>query len=345
MSDKPILATPLFPSFSGMYPMMRYALGTTLIMVAALGLDYSLAYMTPVLAVNFFVPGAKPPSLKTAVTFLMVVAVAIFTGIIFSRFFLDYPLVFLPLLILILFHIYYIESFHQIKVWFIISLLVIPMISLESDQLGKTIGLNLFLNALLAISLVLIVYFIFPGNGLASGKKKTIVTVSVTSHQRFVSASKKVVVIMPVLLLFFVFSLNDALLILIFVALLSMNPAFADKKAGIALIIANLGGGLAAILAFNLLTVVTELYFAGLLTLFFSLIFGERLFSNKPLSALFGTAYSTFLLIVGNVTSTTGEAGEIVWARIFQLTIVVVYLVVAFSFLDYLIPDNNNKKV
>ena len=185
MSDKPISVNPVFPSFSGMYPMMRYALGTTLIMVAALGLDYTLAYMTPVLAVNFFVPGAKPPTLKTAVSFLMVVAIAIFTGIMFSRFFLEYPLVFLPLLILILFHIYYIESFQQIKLWFIISLLVIPMISLESDQLGKTIALNLFLNALLAISLVLIVYFIFPDHGIVSDQKKNVATVPLTRPSAF----------------------------------------------------------------------------------------------------------------------------------------------------------------
>lgn len=343
MSDKPISVNPVFPSFSGMYPMMRYALGTTLIMVAALGSDYTLAYMTPVLAVNFFVPGAKPPTLKTAVTFLMIVAIAIFTGIIFSRFFLEYPLVFLPLLILILFHIYYIESFQQVKLWFIISLLVIPMISLESEQLGKTIALNLFLNALLAISLVLIVFFIFPDHGVVSDQKKNAATVPLTNHQRFVSAGKKSIVIFPVLILFFVFSLTDALLILIFVALLSMNPAFTTKKAGVGLIIANLGGGLAAIVAFNLLTIVTELYFVGLLTLFFGLIFGEKLFSNKPLSSLFATAYSTFLLILGNVTSTTGEAGEIVWTRILQLTIVVVYLVIAFFIVNNLIPDKNYK--
>ncbi len=122
-----------------------------------------------------------------------------------------------------------------------------------------------------------------------------------------------------------------------------MNPAFTSKKAGIALIIANLGGGLAAIAAFNLLTIVTEIYFAGLLTLLIGLIFGEKLFSNKPLSSLFATAYSTFLLILGNVTSTTGEAGEIVWTRILQLTIVVVYLVIAFFIVNNLIPDKNYK--
>jgi hypothetical protein len=89
MSDKPISVNPVFQSFSGSYPMMRYALGTTLIMVAALGLDYTLSYMTPVLAVNFFVPGAKPPTLKTAVSFLMVVAIAIHRYYVQQVFFLN----------------------------------------------------------------------------------------------------------------------------------------------------------------------------------------------------------------------------------------------------------------
>ncbi len=106
MSDKPIPVNPVVPSFSPMYPMLRYALGTTIIMAAALGLDYTLSYMTPVLAVNFFVPGAKPLTLKSAFSFLLIVAIATLTGVMFSRFFLDYPLVFLPMLILILFHIY-----------------------------------------------------------------------------------------------------------------------------------------------------------------------------------------------------------------------------------------------
>jgi hypothetical protein len=122
-----------------------------------------------------------------------------------------------------------------------------------------------------------------------------------------------------------------------------MNPAFANKKAGLALIAANLGGGLAAIVAYNLLTIVPSLIFLGLLTLITGLIFGEKLFSHKPISALFGTAFSTFLLILGNVTSFIGEAGEMVWTRIFQLAIVVVYLVLAFFLADHFIKADKTE--
>jgi len=319
-------------------PVLRYAFGATIIMLVAMSLNYTLAYLTPVLALTFLAPGAKPPTLKTTVLFLLIIAITCMTGIFFSRFFLDYPLVFMPLLILAIFHIYYTTSLQNMKVWFIISLLVIPMISLQSAELGNIVAINLFLNALLAISLVWLVYFIFPVKVSAHDIKKSAApAIAIPARIRFISACKKILVIMPILISFFVFSLTDTLLVLVFVSLLSMNPAFANKKAGIALVMANVGGGLAAILAFNFLTVVPNLIFLGLLTLLFGLLFGEKLFSGKPVSALFGTAFSTFLLILGNVTSITGEAGEIVWTRIFQLTIVVVYLVIAFFLADHFI--------
>lgn len=173
-----------------------------------------------------------------------------------------------------------------------------------------------------------------------NAENKKVSTVPVQSERtRFISAGKKILVIMPVLILFFVFNWTNALLVLIFITILSMNPAFASKKAGLALIVANLGGGIAAIVAYNLLTVVPNLIFLGLLTLLTGFIFGEKLFSHQPASALFGTAFSTFLLILGNVTSFIGEAGEMVWTRILQLGIVVVYLVLAFFLVNHFIEE------
>jgi hypothetical protein len=46
-------------------------------------------------------------------------------------------------------------------------------------------------------------------------------------------------------------------------------------------------------------------------------------------------AFSTFVLILGNVTSFRGEAGEEVWTRILQLGIVVIYIVIAFGVVDH----------
>jgi hypothetical protein len=45
-------------------------------------------------------------------------------------------------------------------------------------------------------------------------------------------------------------------------------------------------------------------------------------------------AFSTFLLILGNVINLAGEAGEMVWIRIFQIGLAVVYVVMAFGLLN-----------
>jgi len=345
MSGKAITINPLPVAAIELNPLLRYAFGSTIIMLVAMSLNYTLAYLTPVLALTFLAPGAKPPTIKTTLLFLMIIAVTSATGIIFSRFFLEYPLVFMPLLILAIFHIYYTTSLQHMKLWFIISLLVIPMISQQSMQLGNVVAVNLFVNALVAISLVWLVYFIFPYKETIQEVKKASAGILPSERIRFISAGKKMLVIIPVLISFFVFNWTNALLVLIFVSILSMNPAFANKKAGLALIAANLGGGLAAIVVYNLLTVVPSLIFLGLLTLITGLIFGEKLFSHKPISALFGTAFSTFLLILGNVTSFIGEAGEMVWTRIFQLAIVVVYLVLAFFLVNHFITADKPETI
>ena len=68
-------------------PVLRYAFGAAIIMTAAMALNYTLAYLTPVLAMGFLAPGVKAPTLKSSVGFLLVILVSSFTGFIFSRFF------------------------------------------------------------------------------------------------------------------------------------------------------------------------------------------------------------------------------------------------------------------
>jgi hypothetical protein len=315
---------------------LRYAVGSAIIMMFALGYDYQLAYFTPVLALNFLAPTAKAPTLKSSVAFLLSVALASLAGLMFSRFFLDYPLVFLPLLALILFHIYYTTALQSMKVWLIISILLIPMMSMQSAQLGGIIAVNLFMNALLALLLVWVIYFIFPGKESVSAGNPKVTTDQPTSRQRYISAITKSSVVTPVVVLFFVFNWSGSMLVLFFVAILSMNPAAANKKTSVAMILANLGGGVAAIIVFNLLTVATSFIYSGILTLLVGLLFGNGLFSRKPAAALFGMAFSTFLLILGNVISLAGEAGEIVWVRIFQIGIAMLYMVVAFRLVERL---------
>jgi hypothetical protein len=313
----------------------RYAFGSALIMMVAMGADYTLSFLTPVLALNFMGPNTRTPGLRTSAVFVFSVAATIISGVLMADFLLEYPLVFLPVLLLAVFHLYYTTSMQQVKVWWFISLLAIPLIKMESPEMGNTIAINLFLNAMLAIILVMVVWIIFPSGDTNRGTPAA-AKASVSEGEKFIAALNKTLVVTPIIILFYILSLSDALLILVFVAVLSMNPATSNPKAGAGVIVGNLAGGLAAILAYNLLTIVPVFLFMGLLVLLAGLLFGERVFSGKPTAALFNMGFSTFLLILGNVTAVAGEAGDKVWTRIFQISIVVVYMIFAFKIADAL---------
>ncbi len=55
-------------------PMLRYALGSTLLMALAMGVGWDMSYLTPVLALSFFAPGTTMPRFKDGLAFLGIIA-------------------------------------------------------------------------------------------------------------------------------------------------------------------------------------------------------------------------------------------------------------------------------
>ena len=90
------------------------------------------------------------------------------------------------------------------------------------------------------------------------------------------------------------------------------------------MIAGNLMGGIVAILLFELLVVVPIFIFFLMLILGIGLFFATKLFEGKQGSPLFGMAFSTTILILGQSTSGTADAGDKVWMRVIQIMIAVV---------------------
>ena len=119
--------------------------------------------------------------------------------------------------------------------------------------------------------------------------------------------------------------------------MLSQQPAFASNfKGGLALIIGNTVGGIVAILYYELLVMVPEFGFFLLLVLLAGIAFGARVFSGKKTAPLYGMAYSTLLLVICSSTSSSSEAEAKVYTRVIQVTIAVIYVVVAFGIVNRL---------
>jgi len=328
-------------------PVLRYVVGSSFIMAVTALMNYDLAYLTSVLALGYMAPGAKPLTSKQGINFILALTVITGLTVVFSEIFLAYALVFMPLLALALLWLYFIDKLPvMIKVFFLISLIVIPFVSIDSGAIGSYIAVRLVFNALMAILLTQFIFLIFPlseadlyfAKEQQQGKEQT-------EKDRFAYAMQIIIIILPVLLLFYIFKLSSSVLILIFIAILSMSPSLSNPKVGMVMIVANILGGVFAILTYRFLVMVPNFIFMILLTLCVGLLFGNRLFSKNKLAPIYGTGFSTFLLILGSVTSSDAEAGSKVWSRVIQIAIAVIYVVVAFGILDQIKKYKNRKLV
>lgn len=318
-------------------PIVRYVVGISFILFVTALMGYPLAYLTTVLALGYIAPGTKPLTFRQGASFLVILIIINLITFIFSSIFNDYPLVFMPLLFLGILWVYYTNSLPvMVKLFSIVSIFVIPLMSLEPTGISAFVAISLIFNAFMAIALSQLVFKAFPWSKSDEIFVKTKQqAVKKTEKERFGYALNIVSILLPVILLFFIFKLSGGLLILIFIGILSMSPALANAKVGIFMIAANILGGLFAIVAYNLLVIVPLFPFMILLVLFVGFIFGSRLFSSSKLAPIFGTGFSTFLLILGSVTASDDEAGSAVWSRLIQISIAVIYVVIAFGVLNY----------
>ncbi|MCF6224105.1 MAG: hypothetical protein L3J34_10305 [Flavobacteriaceae bacterium] len=343
MSDKVAQISGVKTNWRAIIPLLRYVSGIGLIMAVSTLWNYDLAYLTAVLGIGYIAPGAKPLTFKQGLNFIFTLIIITGVILIFSAYYLDYPLVFMPLLLLALLWIYYTDKIVGIvKIFLLMSIIVIPFVSIDSAVIGRYIAINLTTNALMAIILTQFIFLIFPWS---EADEKFIKTKQAGAKQsemdRFNYALNIVIILIPVLLLFYFFKLTSSVLILIFIAILSMSPALANPKVGLVLVVANVLGGIVAIVGYKLLSTIPNFTFMILLVLSVGLLFGNRIFSSHKLSQVFASGLSAFLLILGSVLSSDAEAGEKVWPRVIQIVLAVIYVVIAFRILSVF---NNFKK-
>ncbi len=249
---------------------------------------------------------------------------------------------------LILLHIFYAspkELPSVVKIFLLLAIAAIPLLGMQSMYLAAFLAIGLGTNAITTIVLVWLVYGIIPDRRqkITAASKKPMPAQS--KNKRFKTALISTSVVFPVFLLFSFYLKTDALLILIYIMLLTGQPGFAKSfKAGGAMLVANVVGGLIAILSYELLVIVRMFPYLLLLVLLWGLILGEKLFSDRPAASLYGTAFSTFLVIIGMTTNTEAEADTKVYTRIFQTFIAVVYIVTASGFVTALVESFSGRK-
>jgi len=328
---------------------LRYAFGATLAMAVAMGFGWMLSYLAPLLTLSFLSSPAGRPSLKNGVVFILIIIIANVFALTFGKILLPYPLVFIIIIGYLLFIMYYAlgsKVSSIIILWLMIALLTIPLVIMEYKGMAVFVAESLIFGGIVALIVARISFALFPDKKNHLFKNQSEPQYLLTKSERFEHATKTTIVVLPLLLLFYFFKLSDALLILIYTALLSMQPGFAkDFSNGKPLIVGNLMGGIVAMFAYEVFVIIPEYFFMLIIIFLSGLFFGYRLFLGKKNSALFGMAYSTFVLIIGSVTGTFDEEANIkVYFRVIEIMVAVIYLVSAFGLIEYFKRERTKKR-
>ena len=317
---------------------LRYAVGSTIAMGIAMGIAWPLSFLVPVLSLSFLASAEPPPTLRKGATFVATIAVACIVGLWAIKYLIGIPALFFGGFALILLRIFYAQNSGAppfLMLWLLIALLLLPMIAVISPGMAVQIVWSLIVGAAASLLVTWVAHGLIPDPRETASASAKATGPLAPAGERLSTALLQVTVVFPVFVLFHLMEWAGALLVLIFVALLSLQPGFAANfKAGSALILGNVIGGIAAIASYKLLTIVPEFPFLLLLCLLGGLFFGSNLLSGGKRAPLSGMAYSTMLLILGTTTSSDGDAASAVYTRIFQMMIAVTYVVLAFGFLN-----------
>ncbi len=325
----------------------RYALGSTLAIAVAMGFDWQLSFLTPVLVVSFLGNATPRPAIKSLVTFVAIVAVACAIGSAMAILLVPYPVVYLLALGLLLFHLFLAKMRGApplLITWMLIAVLLIPILASLSTKLAVVVAGYMVYGSAIAVGIVWLAHIAIPDPpqivaAAPAGTQKE----SLSPEYGFYRALLGTAVVFPVAALFFAYQSASSLIILMFIAILTMQPSLtAGYKAGMALIVGNLIGGIASVVIYDLLVIAPHFGFLVLLTLLAALLFGTGLFSSSRWAPLSGMAFSTLLLIIGSTTSSYGDASDKASTRVIQITLAVIYAVVAHNVLLKLFPHRES---
>ncbi len=312
---------------------LRYATGVTLSIAIAYGVGWPMAWLATILTAAFLGNRAPRPNLKASLVILLAILLIFGVGLFMTLHFYNYPLVFAVLVSTGLYLNFYMAARGGSKFIVLLctmAILLIPLVGGPDPRLALMVAGGFLTSAAVALLCTQLAHTLVPGGTLPPQAAQEV------AEDPAYSAWLSTAVILPVALLCLAFNMTGAVLPLIMIATLSQKPDFSTgAKGGLALIAANLAGGLAAVLFYQLLRISPTYPFlvAGLGAM--ALLFGQRIFSDRPTAPLYGSAFSTVLILIGSGTGEYGgETGSAFYQRIGLIMLSVCYVVGALSLLQ-----------
>ncbi|WP_187993049.1 DUF2955 domain-containing protein [Vibrio harveyi] len=313
---------------------LRFTIGVGLAVFLAAWINWQLAFVAPVFTAKFLVD--KPNLHRETIYELLLALIATMgLGLLLSGGITQYPIVLLIAVGLMMAWGYYLftdPKWNLFATILLIAVLMLPFMAINNPAISVVLASGLAISGAVSVAIFALVHIYLPE---PDSEFAGYAAPPIGKEQRWHASFRAMLISFPVVCFFFVFQISEALLTMMFVALLSlMITSEKSVKLSAFLIISNGIGGILAILAFSILAIVPSIFFYTAFIALLAVLIGKKIYSVPEKAPIFATAFSTLLVLIGSTLMSSGDIDSNTFIRIFQLVLVGTYMILASLFLE-----------
>lgn len=326
---------------------IRLAVGTTVGFILAITVNWSIAFITPVLLAKFLGSTSKPISLTGGGKAILLFALAFLPSYLLGFITRIWPDISILLLALGYFTIFYLGALEKIPsilaTMLLLGITILPLMAIINMQLVSAFIVDFLFSASIAVLVASICFALLPDpEGTSYAESRITEKPLQTQQQSQLQALASTLVVLPIALYFYGTGNLDDVLILAFTAILMQTPNLGSSvKSSLALVFGNFLGGLIAYIIFILITIAPSLGFFTALVFLCSLLVGKHIFSEHKFAPLFAMGLSTALLLLASITgSAGGDFSDKFFTRMAQILCASIYITFSLLVLKGLFASN-----
>jgi hypothetical protein len=309
----------------------RHAFAFRIAIAASIGftlgelLGWDFPFLPSLLAVQLL-SAQRSLNLKQAFGFVVLMTAGCIFSLLISVVFIDRPLNFIIIMGLVIFLEFLALARGKAAAGiFLITTAFVPMMALSSFDLAYALVHNLIVGSILALLLTFLLHALFPSHDIVGpGDRK----VAVESTP--VGAALANTGVLMSLVVYFMGAGTPTSIIVIMVTAITIlqQSALAGRGAAFGLVIGNVAGGLAAAVAYLLVSLLPSPAFLLLVVLLFGLIFAGKIAEGGHTAPVYTVGITTFLTVLGlGLSPLPQDSGTIFVSRVVTVLIASLYTV------------------
>jgi hypothetical protein len=330
---------------------LRMALGTALSMWFSQIVSWPLSFIAPVITMFMLALPIPALKLKSAVGFVLVIAVCSYGGLALLPFILNQRMVGIGLLTVALYHSFYFTARGGspiIGAFATVGLAIVTAVGTVSIDAVLGVVNGLVTGAIVGIVFLYIAHAILPDSSArvekavgAPAKQETAKPDPEVARR---SAWRSLLVVMPIII-WFLMSSASASYVAVLIKVSSMGQQAGldqTKDAGKSLLISTFIGGVGAIIAWQVLSIWPSLIIYVLMIGLGGLVMGPKIFAGQgmhPNGATWSYGFLTMIVVLAPAVmdgQTGSSADAAFWSRLWMFVLATIYAVVAVFVFDTL---------